>query len=213
MTNRSTRALFHSKTLNTALRAFSFPQDMEVRRQKLGTWIAALKTGTLDEIKEVSLHGSFINDIFQDVLGYCSVIQGAGKAWEINAEQTISDGGGSADGAIGFFTAAGNPKGKAVSLQGKVIAPIELKGAKNDLDRPASGRSESAVDQGWRYANYTPDCRWIIVSNYRELRLYHTNKTPAYYEQFFLTDLADLAAFKRFYFLLCRRNFLPKNPG
>ncbi|MEG4034329.1 Eco57I restriction-modification methylase domain-containing protein [Microcoleus sp. S36b_A4] len=211
MTNRSTRALFHSKTLNTALRAFSFPQDMEQRRQKLGRWIAALKTGTLDEVKEVSLHGSFINDIFQDILGYCSVIQGAGKAWEINAEQTISDGGGSADGAIGFFTAADNPKGKAVSLQGKVIAPIELKGAKNDLDRPASGRSESAVDQGWRYANYTPDCRWIIVSNYRELRLYHTNKTPAYYEQFFLTDLADIAAFKRFYFLLCRRNFLPKN--
>ena len=211
MTNRSTRALFHSKTLNTALRAFSFPQDMEVRRQKLGRWIAALKTGTLDEIKEVSLHGSFINDIFQDILGYCSVIQGAGKAWEINAEQTISDGGGSADGAIGFFTAADNPKGKAVSLQGKVIAPIELKGAKNDLDRPASGRSESAVDQGWRYANYTPDCRWIIVSNYRELRLYHTNKTPAYYEQFFLADLADIEAFKRFYFLLCRRNFLPQN--
>ncbi|MGB3267280.1 MAG: DNA methyltransferase [Microcoleus sp.] len=209
MTNRSTRALFHSKTLNTALRAFSFPQDMEARRQKLGTWIAALKTGTLDEIKEVSLHGSFINDIFQDVLGYCSVIQGAGKAWEINAEQTISDGGGSADGAIGFFTAADNPQGKAVSLQGKVVAPIELKGAKNDLDRTASGRAESAVDQGWRYANYTPDCRWIIVSNYRELRLYHTNKTPAYYEQFFLTDLADLEAFKRFYFLLCRRNFLP----
>ena len=209
MTNRSTRALFHSKTLNTALRAFSFPQDMEVRRQKLGTWITALKTGTLNEVKEVSLHGNFINDIFHDVLGYCSIIQGAGKAWEINAEQTISDGGGSADGAIGFFTAADNPKGKAVSLQGKVIAPIELKGAKNDLDRPASGRSESAVDQGWRYANYTPDCRWIIVSNYREVRLYHTNKTPAYYEQFFLTDLADIAAFKRFYFLLCRRNFLP----
>ena len=210
MTNRSTRALFHSKTLNTALRAFSFPPDMEVRHQKLGRWIAALKTGTLDEIKEVSLHGSFINDIFQDILGYCSVIQGAGKAWEINAEQTISDGGGSADGAIGFFTAAGNPKGK-VKLQGKVIAPIELKGAKNDLDRTASGRAESAVDQGWRYANYTPDCRWIIVSNYRELRLYHTNKTPAYYEQFFLADLADIEAFKRFYFLLCRRNFLPKN--
>ncbi|MEG3929568.1 MULTISPECIES: Eco57I restriction-modification methylase domain-containing protein [unclassified Microcoleus] len=216
MTNRSTRALFHSKTLNTALRAFSFPQDMEVRHQKLGTWITALKTGTLNEVKEVSLHGNFINDIFQDILGYCSVIQGAGKAWEINAEQTIADGGGSADGAIGFFTAADNhPKGKAVSLQGKVIAPIELKGSKNDLDRPAShqhpARTESAVDQGWRYANYTPDCRWMIVSNYRELRLYHTNKTPAYYEQFFLADLADIEAFKRFYFLLCRRNFLPKN--
>jgi len=208
MTNRSTRNLFHSKTLNIALRAFSFPQDMEARHQKLGMWIAALQTGTLDEVKEVSLHGSFLNDIFQDILGYRSVIQGAGKSWEIHAEQTISDGGGAADGAIGFFTATENAKGK-VKLQGKVIAPIELKGAKNDLDRPAPGRTESAVDQGWRYANYTPDCRWIIVSNYRELRLYQTNKTPAYYESFLLAELADREAFKRFYFLLCRRNFLP----
>ncbi len=208
MTNRSTRNLFHTKTLNIALRAFSFPQDMEARHQKLGMWIAALQTGTLDEVKEVSLHGSFLNDIFQDVLGYRSVIQGAGKFWEIHAEQTISDGGGAADGAIGFFTATENAKGK-VKLQGKVIAPIELKGAKNDLDRPAPGRTESAVDQGWRYANYTPDCRWIIVSNYRELRLYQTNKTPAYYESFLLTELADIEAFKRFYFLLCRPNFLP----
>ena len=208
MTNRSTRNLFHTKTLNIALRAFSFPQDMEARHQKLGTWIAALQTGTLDQVKEVSLHGSFLNDIFHDVLGYRSVIQGAGKSWEIHAEQTISDGGGAADGAIGFFTATENAKGK-VKLQGKVIAPIELKGAKNDLDRPAPGRTESAVDQGWRYANYIPDCRWIIVSNYRELRLYQTNKTPAYYESFLLIELADIEAFKRFYFLLCRRNFLP----
>ena len=96
-----------------------------------------------------------------------------------------------------------------LNYKGKVIAPIELKGAKNDLDRPAPGRTESAVDQGWRYANYTPDCRWIIVSNYRELRLYQTNKTPAYYESFLLTELVDIEAFKRFYFLLCRPNFLP----
>ena len=34
----------------------------------------------------------------------------------------------------------------------------------DDLDRPAPGRKESAVDQGWRYANYTPDCKWVIAS-------------------------------------------------
>lgn len=61
-----------------------------------------------------------------------------------------------------------------------MIAPIELKGAKDDLDRPAPGRKESAVDQGWRYANYTADCKWVIVPNYREIRLYQTSKTPAY---------------------------------
>ncbi len=43
MTNRSTRALFHSKTLNTALRAFSFRQDMEVRRKNWERGLLHLK--------------------------------------------------------------------------------------------------------------------------------------------------------------------------
>ena len=208
MPNQSANALFHSKTLNNALRNFVSPSDIEARHQKIGQWIEALQRGTLDEIKEVSLHGQFLNDVFQQILGYRSVIEGDGEAWEIQSEQTISDGGGSADGALGFFTTTEDKKGK-VKLQGRVIAPIELKGAKNDLDRPASRSKESAVDQGWRYANYTPDCKWVIVSNYRELRLYQTSKTPAYYEQFFLKDFADMETFKRFYFLLCRQNFLP----
>ncbi len=209
MTNRSANALFHSKTFNNALRHFTFPADLEVSHQKVQGWITALEAGTLGAVKEVSLHGDFLRDIFQEVLGYRSVISGGGKAWEIHAEQTIADGGGSADGALGFFTAPESNQGK-VKLQGRVIAPIELKGTKEDLDRPAPGRRESAIEQGWRYANYTPDCKWVIVSNYRELRLYQTTKTPAYYEQFWLEDLADRSTFKRFYFLLCRQNFLPQ---
>ncbi|AFZ18144.1 Eco57I restriction-modification methylase domain-containing protein [Allocoleopsis franciscana] len=211
MVTQQANALFHRKTLNKALRAFTFPPDLAVRHQKIQPWIATLKTGTLNQVKEVSLHGDFLKDTFQEILGYRSVIQGGGKSWELHAEQAISDGGGSADGALGFFTAVEGKKGK-VKLQGRVVAPIELKGAKDDLDRPAPGRKESAVEQGWRYANYTPDCRWVIVSNYRELRLYQTSKTPAYYERFLLTELADIEAFKRFYFLLCRDNFLPKTP-
>jgi type I restriction-modification system DNA methylase subunit len=211
MATQQANALFHTKTLNNALKAFTFPPDLAVRHQKIQQWIATLKSGTLNQVKEVSLHGDFLKDTFQEVLGYRSVIQSGGKSWELHAEQAISDGGGSADGALGFFTAAEGKKGK-VKLQGRVVAPIELKGAKDDLDRPAPGRKESAVEQGWRYANYTPDCRWVIVSNYRELRLYQTTKTPAYYERFLLTELADIEAFKRFYFLLCRDNFLPKTP-
>lgn len=99
MTNRVNNALFHSKTLDTNLRNFSFPSDIESRHQNLAKWIETLKTGTLDKVKEVSLHGDFLKDVFQEVLGYRSVIQGGGKIWEIHAEQTISDGGGAADGA------------------------------------------------------------------------------------------------------------------
>ncbi|AFW93317.1 type II restriction enzyme and modification methylase [Anabaena sp. 90] len=208
MNQQFSKTLFQKKTLKNALVNFKFPSDLEERHKIIKKWIEALNSGTLNQVKEVSLHGDFLKDIFQDVLGYSSIIAGGGKLWEIHAEQTIADGGGSADAAVGFFTATENNKGK-VKLQGKVVAPIELKGTKDDLDRPAPGRKESAVDQGWRYANYTPDCHWIIISNYRELRLYHTNKTPAYYEKFLLVDLANLEEFKRFYFLLCRENFLP----
>ncbi|MEB3211906.1 MAG: DNA methyltransferase, partial [Leptolyngbyaceae bacterium] len=204
----SPNRLFHPKTLKNALEHFTFPSDIVERHEKILPWIKTLDSGTLDEVKETSLHGDFLKDIFQSVLGYRSVIAGEGQNWELHAEQTISDGGGSADGALGFFTATESKKG-AVKLQGRVVAPIELKGAKNDLDRAAPGRKESAVDQGWRYANYTADCRWVLVSNYREIRLYQTSKTPAYYEVFRLKELADLEAFKTFYYVLCHDNFLP----
>jgi len=199
--------LFHQKTLNQELLTFNFPVDLKSRHQFVLQWIQTLDQGTLDQVKEVSLHGQFFQDFFQNILGYRSVIEGAGKTWEIHSESTISDGGGVADGAIGFFNAIENDKGK-VKLQGKIIAPIELKGSKTDLDRPLSGKKETPVDQGWRYANYTPNCQWVIVSNYREIRLYQLSKTPAYYEQFFLQDLADIENFKRFYFIFCRQNFL-----
>ena len=206
MTGKAAGALFNQKTVENALKGFTFPPDLADRHQKVQEWIASLQSGKLTKVKEVSLHGQFLNDIFQTVLGYRSII--GGDRWELHAEQTIADGGGSADGAIGLFHAKTEDSGQ-VKLQGRVVAPIELKGVTNDLDRAASGRHESAVDQGWRYANYTPDCRWVIVSNYREIRLYQTSKTPAYYERFRLEDLEDLDTFKQFYFLLCRNNFLP----
>ncbi|TAF11140.1 MAG: class I SAM-dependent DNA methyltransferase, partial [Nostocales cyanobacterium] len=180
MSQQDDKALFQKKALKNALGNFKFPSDLEARHQIIKKWVEVLKSGTLDKISEVSLHGDFLKDIFQDVLGYRSVIDGGGKAWEIYPEKHIADGGGAADAALGYFTAVENQKGK-VKLQGQVVAPIELKGTKNNLDRAVSGRDKSAVDQGWNYANYTSDCRWIIISNYRELRLYHINKTPAYY--------------------------------
>lgn len=208
MSQQISNALFQKKAVKNALGNFKFPPDLEERHQIIIKWVAALNSSTLDKISEVSLQGNFLKEIFQDVLGYRSVIDGGGKNWELYPEKNIADGGGFADAALGYFTATENKKGQA-KLQGQVVAPIELKGTKNNLDRAASGRDKSAVDQGWHYANYTPNCRWIIISNYRELRLYHIHKTPAYYERFLLSDLADFQEFKKFYFTLCRENFLP----
>ncbi|MDJ0766791.1 MAG: Eco57I restriction-modification methylase domain-containing protein [Myxococcota bacterium] len=208
MVSLHTKPLFHEKTLSKVLGNIPDPPDFEEKLSIVRRWVKPLKSGTLDVVKEVSLHGEFLRDVFGNILGYKSVVTGEGKEWSLHAETHISDGGGSADGALGFFSAVESKKGIS-SLQGRIVAPIELKGASNDLDRPAPGRKESAVEQGWRYANYTEGCRWVIVSNYREIRLYRTNKTPAFYERFLLEELTDPKKLKRFYFLLSVWNFLP----
>jgi type I restriction-modification system DNA methylase subunit len=184
------------------------PKNLLEIHQIVLKWIESLRSGALDEIKEVSLHGEFLNDLFRDVLGYRSLIQGKGQTWEVHAETTITTNGDSADGALGFFAVGQKGKGK---VEARIIAPIELKGAKTDLDRRTASHPESPVDQGWRYARNTDNCDWFIVSNYREIRLYHTSKNFTNYESFFFEELADLNQFRRFYFLFCRQNFLPIN--
>ncbi|MEO7328813.1 MAG: N-6 DNA methylase, partial [Minicystis sp.] len=194
--------LFHPRLLKQ-IDTWLFPPDLARRHDVLRKWVDSLKAGTIDEKKEVSLHGGFLTRVFGDALGYRGATEAGAEGWELEAEQRVGTGGKSADGALGFFQ-----KGQ----EGKVLAAIELKGAKQALDH-AAGRALTPVQQAWDYANHSPGCRWILVSNYRETRLYSTSRTPDVYEVFLLEELADLAAFKRFYFLLARDNLLPKMPG
>ncbi|MFM6189547.1 hypothetical protein, partial [Planktothrix sp.] len=71
-----TKTLFQNKILNNAIRNFTFPDDLLNRHDILQRWINTLKAGTLEKVKETSLQGDFLKDIFQDILGYRSVISG-----------------------------------------------------------------------------------------------------------------------------------------
>jgi 16S rRNA G966 N2-methylase RsmD len=191
--------LFHPRALRDRLAAYTFPPDLEARRAKVLPWIDALRAGKIDEEKEVGLHGEFFGSIFGAVLGYRRVAESGAEGWELSAEKTTGGGNKSADGALGFFQ-KGTP--------GRVVAPIELKGARQSLDH-ALGRVLTPVQQAWDYANHSPGCRWIVVSNYRETRLYSPARTPDVYASFLLEDLADLDRFKELYFVLARENLLP----
>lgn len=203
----STPRLFQIKLLRNAVNNYQFPNDLTAKHQVIQRWIETDRNGTLAKISEVQLHGEFLGDIFRDVLGYGTITQSQGKTWELYAEASITDKGGRADAALGLFSAVLGTKGN-VKLEGRIVAPIELKGARTNLDEK-QGKNPSPIDQGWSYANHTPDCRWVIVSNYREIRLYSTSKSTGYYQLFTLEDLADIYTFKQFYYLLCRQNFLP----
>lgn len=183
--------LFHKRLVDER-KARVDARLFEAHEKSIGLWLEQLNSGALDDTKETSLHGPFLEGIFGDLLGYSTFRRPHKGSWDLASEQSVL-GGGSADAAIGFFA-----KNKS-----RVVAPIELKGASQSLDR-ANGRSLTPIQQGWDYANKTPESRWVIVSNYKETRLYAKSRGQAALEVFKLEDLADTDGFTRFVALLGR---------
>ncbi|MDQ7003141.1 MAG: N-6 DNA methylase, partial [Ghiorsea sp.] len=164
--------------------------------QILQRWQTAFSSGRLNKIKEISLHGEFLTDLFGHVLGYHGITSAQDGIWHVQAEVSIV-GAGQADAGLGFLS----------EHQSRLIAPLELKGAMTSLDHTMS-RGYTPVQQAWRYANAIADCRWVLVSNYRELRLYATNRTPSEYESFEISKLTEPAEYWRLQLLLSKDNFL-----
>jgi len=183
--------LFHPRLVRERMSSLE-PGLFAKHEPTIKVWLGHLSSGALDDTKEVSLHGGFLERIFCDVLGYATMAMAKEGKWELVAEKTVLFGG-AADGAIGLFE-----RGKS-----HVAAPIELKGASQFLEH-AKGRSLTPIQQGWDYANKTPESRWVIISNYRETRLYAKSHGQAAYELFRLEDLGHEQGFLRFVALLGR---------
>ncbi|MBX7191312.1 MAG: hypothetical protein K1X94_04615 [Sandaracinaceae bacterium] len=130
--------LFHPRLVRERVEAL--PTGLfDKHRATIAPWLEHLKSGALDDTKEVSLHAGFLERVFGDVLGYRTMAKASGGAWDLVAEKSLL--GGSADGALGFFRHG----------ESRVVAPIELKGAAQYLDH-AKGRSLTPIQQGWDYA-------------------------------------------------------------
>lgn len=193
--------LFNQKLCRERIARFDFPTEEKVAQiQKIiAGWQYALKDSDLSRTKEKSVQGSFLMRFFEEILGYSS--QGGGKdewtliqhpASEVDAQEP--------DGSLGFFT-----KGEKITK-----AVIELKDAKTLLDKKQSGREKgyTPIEQAYLYATKFDRCSWIIVSNFREIRLYHKNRTQDFYEKFDVLDLHKPEEFQRFYYILSRQNLI-----
>lgn len=190
--------LFHQPLFNQRLlaqRAASQPTPTD-HKKLLRDWAETIRNGSIRKQKESELRGPFIQRVFVELLGYRPF--GSGLEWTLNDEKRT--GSGSADTALGFF----NNSGK------KVIAPVELKGADTpDLDAIMPGRHKSPVQQVWEYAMDTPGCKFLLVSNMVEIRLYAVGHTRQVYERFEILELADSdAAYQRFRLLLAADRLL-----
>ena len=184
--------LFNRKTLARHIKPTSVPED---HLAALEAWAELIRDGRIYSLKEVALHGQFTSKIVEGVLGYHGPAGGA--EYTVATEQTILRG--SVDLALGRF---GGKKPE-------ILAPFELKGADTrDLDAIMPGRNKSPVQQAWEYAMNARGVKWVLVSNYIELRLYGFGEGTAAYESFRLHQLTDPDEYARFMLLLSADNLL-----
>lgn len=54
--------------------------------QILQRWQTAFSSGRLNKIKEISLHGEFLTDLFGHVLGYHGITSAQDGIWHVQAE-------------------------------------------------------------------------------------------------------------------------------
>ncbi len=184
--------LFNRKTLKRHIKADPIPSD---HLAALEAWAELISSGRIERLKETALHGQFASRIVEGVLGYHGPAGGAD--YNVSTEQNILRG--SVDLAFGRFG------GETPDI----VAPFELKGADTrDLDAIMPGRNKSPVQQAWEYAMNARGVKWVLVSNYIELRLYGFGEGTSAHEMFRLDQLTDPAEYARFMLLLSAENLL-----
>ncbi|QNE39103.1 N-6 DNA methylase [Hymenobacter sp. NBH84] len=202
--------LFPATTLPTPLSHFdpatALPNFTE-RVRHLRRWQQAIKDGYVRSRKEEALQAEFLDLLFGEVLGY---EYQATTHRQLQLElKTLTDGT-KPDGALGDFVAA--PGG---NLGGPVRAVVELKDARTALDAKqrggaGKGRQETPVEQAFSYpSKFGGQCRWVLVSNFVELRLYSA-QDQSRAEVFNLETLPDQPEqLRRFFALLLPTHLLP----
>lgn len=184
-------ALFHQRVIEKHIKHV---QDIPSHHAgALGKWAENLERGIYDS--ETQNDGEFIQRILIDILGY--VGSSDGQKWTVAKNQPV--GKGNVDVALGHFTADNI----------SILAPLELKGAKTrDLDAIMAGRNKTPVQQAWEYAMDAKGAQWVLVSNYREIRLYAVGYGRKEYESFDLSSLRQPEHYARFILLLSAQNLL-----
>jgi len=195
-------SIFSTKFLDNKLRndTLDHVKDLEHKQLILKRWISAIENDSINWSNETQIDITFLNDIFGEVLDYEYLIDKS----QVNLlpKQNIESK--EPDAILGYFSREKNLAGfeNQQTLQRDIKAVVELKDSRTDLDR-IQNRVEkiSPVTQAFEYARKAGiNCKWIIVSNFRTIRLY--NKESDKYEIFNIADLNDNYQLKRFFYFL-----------
>ena len=160
-----------------------------------------IETKSIYSKKEEQLQSDFLNDIFGKVLEY-AYERGLDEL-NLEKEEKSKTDGTKPDGVLGYLT-----------INNKDIrAVIELKDAYTNLDHKQNRKNDNRtpVEQAFSYVSKCGGkCKWVIVSNFIEIRLYPANDSSAY-QAFNNIDLVKEENLKEFYTLLVKDNLFVRN--
>ena len=179
------------RTLTAPSRGFQLIRD----------WAQRISEGSLNSYSESQVEQAFNAAMFVDVLEYRPL--GSGTA-HIVPKRTGATGRDTPDVVLGVF----NPPSGVERWH----AVCEIKGLHTDLDLPQTSRyvRETPVQQAFRYAlTGRPGVEWVIVTNFREIRLYRNGYVGAY-QRWLLSELADYERFFEFWALLRQPHLAPE---
>ena len=189
-------SLFNTKTLAKHTKTPTVPDN---HQEIIKNWVNQIESGTFKNLNEVQVQGAFAQQIMCKLLGYTDV--GEADTYTIATEYPVAKG--RVDLALGTFL------GEKDTSKNNVLAPLELKGAATkNLDAIMPGRHKTPVQQAFEYARDIKGAKWVLLSNYLELRIYAISETSLVYEQFFFKDLLEPSEYAKFYLLLNAENFL-----
>jgi len=194
--------LFNKKILNKHLQRYSI-ENKEDKMSRVKRWKQNLRKNK--GINEEQLQGAFLNGIFGIILNYTDVTNAVDDRYTMKTEPSTEVDATKPDGSLGLFINNGKHRTKAV---------IELKGPDKSLDnkQKRSGKDYGTpVEQAFNYATKYDGCKWVIVSNMIEIRLYKYTRGQGHYEEFLIPELDQEENFKKFALLLSQENLINKN--
>ena len=193
--------IFKESFIEYKLESFEISKEkLAEKKAKIQDFINFIKSGKIKDYNEEQLQARFATEVFEKTLGYKNSFN---ETWEYELERKTDVDGQKPDVVLGEFT----------SEESKVIAVVELKDFKYyDLDKKQNrvGDKRTPVEQGFGYApKFGGNCRWVLISNFNEIRLYDKNDENQY-ERFYIEDLEDDFELKRFLYLLSKENILDR---
>ena len=193
--------IFKESFIEYKLESFEISkEELAEKKAKIQDFVNFIKSGKIKDYNEEQLQARFATEVFEKTLGYKDSLN---ETWEYELERKTDVDGQKPDIVLGEFT----------SNESKVMAVVELKDFKYyDLDKKQNrvGDKRTPVEQGFGYApKFGGNCRWVLISNFNEIRLYDKNDENQY-ERFYIEDLEDDFELKRFLYLLSKENILDR---